>query len=166
MEEAEEGQAAAEFAALVPVVSGVVDLTLLHWPRWGGGLPDLSACKALTAVELSRWEGWRENSHVGTGQEDFLSMVAPLVQLQRLVVCRMPWLNARVASWLQHMLPQLQLVQLIACGRLLPAAPAGQGQQAAQQQQQQAEEEEQREREVLQQVRQLLRPGLQVEVSR
>jgi hypothetical protein len=84
-------------------------------------------------------------------QEDFLAMLAPLVQLRRLEVEYAARLNARVAVPLQHMLPQLQVLTLQHCGRELPMAPAHYPRE--------------RQEELLGKVRQLLRPGLQLVVQ-
>jgi hypothetical protein len=158
--------AAAEFAALAPVIRSVPDITLMGWPRFGDvqpwcGLPNLGPCTGLTALVFGvHHEGGVESD---AGQEDFLLMLAPLVQLQYLKVYAARCLNARVVGWLQHMLPQLEHVKLSVCGRLLPWAAAGNAQQQGQQQQQQQQEQE--EERVLQQVKQLLCPGLQLEVQ-
>jgi hypothetical protein len=79
-------------------------------------------------------------------QEDLLTMVGPLAQLQRLELCDVPQVNARVVLILQHMLPQLQFVQLVRCGSQLPLQPADAGPERQQQ--------------AVERVKQLLRPGL------
>jgi hypothetical protein len=142
-----------QFAALAPVLGGVSDLFLENWRpssrgQRNGGLPDLSPCKALTALVFTCLANQHEVAAdtVPQEQEDFLSMVAPLVQLQRLEVHSAPRVNARLALVLQPMLPQLKHLKLWACGVQLPLS-------AGSPQQQQQEE-------VLGKVRQLLRPGL------
>jgi hypothetical protein len=155
------GDAAAavkQFAALAPVLGRVPSLALFHWPaprsRRGVALPDLSPCTALIGLQFA-WAGPHGNPPEPY-QEDLLSMVAPLAQLQWLEVRNAPWVNARVALGLQSMLPQLQSLHLAECGKL---SAAGQHQQ---QDEEEAEEEEQA---VLLKVESLLRPGLQLRVT-
>jgi hypothetical protein len=88
-------------------------------------------------------------------QEEFLFMVAPLMQLQRLELFDAPRLNARVVLVLQTMLPQLQYVELYDCGRLLPAAVGGM----------ELWQQQEKERAALARVRRLLRPGLELLVQ-
>jgi hypothetical protein len=93
--------------------------------------------------------------------EDFLSMLAPMQQLQRLEVVSAPGLNARAVVPLQYMVPQLQWVRLRGCGKLVPVVVnRGFGQDQEVNQQQVAAEAAQ----LLESVRQLLRPGLVLEV--
>jgi hypothetical protein len=143
--------AAAHWAALAPVVAGVSSLTFDAWPSSAtnqprGGLPDLSPCTALEELRL----GWHRSAVADQvcwpEQEDFLLMLAPLVQLRYVEVLQALRLNARVALVLQTMLPKLQKLKLLHCGGLLPLAAAGAG--------------EQEEEEVLGKVKKLLRPGL------
>jgi hypothetical protein len=142
----------AQFAQLVPVLSGVPSLELQQWlpsDTRAAGFPDLSPCTALTALMFGCKAPGTSDEHVPPEQEQFLSMVAPLVQLRRLVFTHAPRLNARVAFALQSMLPQLQYVELQCCGKLLPVAAGGDAEQR------QAEEQA-----ALEGVQQLLRPGL------
>jgi hypothetical protein len=83
-------------------------------------------------------------------QEDFLLMLAPLVQLRCLEVSRAPRLNARVALVLQTMLPKLRKLILKDCGSQLPLEAASAIQQGRE--------------EILGKVKELLRPGLQLVV--
>jgi hypothetical protein len=157
-----EGAAAVHFAALAPVLAGLQELRLHAWPQGRGSaapqLPDLSACAALTSLTLSCSASVWSRALVSQ-QEDFLAMLAPLVQLQRLEVVAAPGLNARAVVPLQHMLPQLQHVQLRGCDKLQPvvlsvfAEEVGQEQQAAEAAQ------------LLAKVQRLLRPGLVLEVQ-
>jgi hypothetical protein len=185
--------AAAHWAALAPVLSGVPAITIHEWPLSsssssssspaGGRMPDLAPCTAVSTLKLC----FECSGQPAGVQEDFLAMLAPLVQLKQLGVQRAAWLNARNVVTLQYMLPQLQLVQLVGCGSLLPAAAGGPAQQQEQQQegqqqhageeqepvqpekqaQQQQEQDanEEAEQQVLGKVMQLLRPGLCLEVS-
>jgi hypothetical protein len=84
-------------------------------------------------------------------QEDFLAMLAPLVQLQCLEMLYAPRLNARVVLSLQHMLPRLKKVCLFKCGSQLPLEAAA--------------EHQQRQEEIMGKVKRLLRDGLQLVVS-
>jgi hypothetical protein len=143
--------ALSHWSALAPVLEGVSKLSLNDWPSSAttqvcGGLPDLSPCTALSELCFDCGEQviWAE-------QEDFLAMLAPLVQLRRLEVDRALRLNARVALVLQHMLPQLQELTLGSCGHQLPLAAAA--------------EHQQRQEQILGKVKQLLRPGLQLVVQ-
>jgi hypothetical protein len=150
--------AVAEFACLAPVLSGVAVVRLSYWPcsssssRVGSTLPDLSPCTAITSL-IFHCAAAGSSPWVGPQQEDLLSMVTPLVQLQRLEVQCAQWLNARVVLLLQTMLPQLQHVRLWCCGSILvqavgdPEVPPGAEQQA------------------LFKVQQLLRPGLALVVE-
>jgi hypothetical protein len=96
---------------------------------------------------------------------DFLSMVTPLVQLQRLEVHETPWVNPQVVLMLQHMLPQLRWILMVSCGWVSSVGPGGPGQQQPQQQQQEEEAAGLvEEREVLLKLKRLLRPGLDLVV--
>jgi hypothetical protein len=145
--------ATAQFHALAPVLSGVSHLELHGWPAGSssnspavGTLPDLSPCTAVTKLMFRGHHGDSVRSQ--PEQEQFLSMLGPLVQLQRLEVWEAARLNARVALVLQSMLPQVQCVKLVRCGWLLPDAYTDHSQ----------------EQRALSSVRQLLRPGLEVDV--
>jgi hypothetical protein len=81
-------------------------------------------------------------------QEEYVCMLAPLVQLQQVQLLDAPRVNARVALSLQPLLPQLQSVRLLRCGELLPEGS-----------------DWQREQQALGGVMQLLRPGLVLEVD-
>jgi hypothetical protein len=108
-----------------------------------GTLPDLSPCTGLTQLAF---HCHHNIGQVHPEQEQYLSMVVPLgAKLQHLEVWDAPRLNARVALGLQSMLPQLQSVELRRCGGQLPLLLGGSQQQ---------------EQQVLESVRQLLRPGL------
>jgi hypothetical protein len=162
--------AVTQFRALAPVLQGVLKLSLHDWPTSsssGGGagssssgrgdhaktvLPDLSPCTALTALEFGSPE---EASSRGRGrglvepeQEEYACMLAPLMQLQRVQLCDASRVNARVALALQAMLPQLQRVELLRCGELLPEGS-----------------EWRQEVRALDRLKQLLRPGLVLEVD-
>jgi hypothetical protein len=89
-------------------------------------------------------------------------MVAPLVQLQRLVVGDADLLNARAVLVMQHMLPQLSYVKLRHCGLQLPLAA---GRPRQQQHVPEGAGPLQQEDHVLAKVRQLLRPGLVLEME-
>jgi hypothetical protein len=125
--------AAAHFARLAPVISGVSDLRVHGWPASsseaqdaaGSQLPDLCAFTALSVLDFSL--SWDHNGSA-LKQEDLLSMLEPLKQLQCLTVRCVPGLNARAVLVLQHMLPQLQYVRLHGCGQLLPVSGQQQGQ--------------------------------------
>jgi hypothetical protein len=149
--------AKAHFAALAPVLSGVLDLRLYSWPAGSssssslavGTLPDLSPCTALTRLVFSCHEGSPDQVH--PEQEQFLAMMRPLGgTLQLLGVQRAPRLNARVVLGMQPLLPRLQHISLSQCGAQMPLLPAGSG--VVQQQQ------------ALDGVKQLLRPGLVLRV--
>jgi hypothetical protein len=96
-------------------------------------------------------------------------MLAPLAQLQQLKLEYAEGLTARVVVPLQHMLPQLQSVHLQSCGRILPALTCGQrryGRElSAQERKQLNKQRAQREQQLLAEVRQLLRPGLELKVQ-
>jgi hypothetical protein len=159
--------AVAHFAALAPVLARVQELSLEGWWTFSNRnvlnsqadstLPDLSPCTALTRLVFGCYKHTYPRAPVPQEQEDFLSMVAPLVQLQRLEFQHAARLNARVAPLLQHMLPQLQLVRLVGCGTLLPSVAGSATADGAEQQQQ-------REEQALAKVQRLLRPGLEVVV--
>jgi hypothetical protein len=150
--------AAAHWAALAPVLGGVSRLSLNQWPRRGSsacrhaGLPDLTPCTALTELVLDCRGAPSDEETTLPEQEDFLAMLAPLVQLQRLKLYSAQRLNARVALVLQTMLPQLRRLTLWGCGSQAPleAAPAAAGHQGREQ--------------VLGKVKQLLRDGLELVV--
>jgi hypothetical protein len=149
--------ATGQFGELASVLSKVSRLELYDWPAGSsrspvlGTLPDLSACTAVTRLVFKCYEGGpdRDPEPAQPEQEQFLSMVSPLVQLQRLVLEGAPRVNARVALVLQSLLPCLQHIKLQGCGELLLE------ESATWLQQQQA----------LDCVTQLLRPGLEVEVD-
>jgi hypothetical protein len=157
-------QAAAEFAALAPVLSGVSDVTLGHWAATSPagahcGLPDLSPCTAMTSLMFAcdyRKPGMQQ---IMPEQEDFLSMLATAKQLQRLQLCHAPRLNARVALALQWLLPQLQHLALSNCGAAMPLVVTDP------QQQQQQQQTFQRTEEVLAKVKQQLRRSLVLAVG-
>jgi hypothetical protein len=169
--------AAAQFAAVAPIVAHVADLEVSGWPRGsystaGGRLPDLSPCSAVTGLSFSCAKGntcMRPCDRCALTlpeQEEFLSMLAPLVQLQRLQLSYVPRLDARTVLPLQYMLPALRLVTLMGCSRLLPvpgAAPCIQQQQQQQWQQHQQQEEADEAR-ALERVKQLLRRSLVLKV--
>jgi hypothetical protein len=147
--------APSHWSALAPVLAGVTRLSLSDWPSSSssqprGGLPDLSPSTALRKLSLECSTGDAGSQEILPEQEDFLAMLAPLVQLQNLVVSYAPRLNARVAVTLQHMLPQLRECDIFRCGKTLPVAAA--------------EDHQQGEEEILGKVKQLLRPGLQLRV--
>jgi hypothetical protein len=165
--------AVAQFAALAPVRGGVPHLELTSWPapsaRGSPALPDLSPCTALIDLnwDCPVWgypnggQAPSANSPLAPRQEDFLSMVRPLQQLEALYVCATPEVNPQVALVLQYMLPRLQLISLCYCGRLTPrpaAAAGGLGHQGGQQGGPEVVAEQ--EREALLKVKRLLRPGL------
>jgi hypothetical protein len=120
-------QAAVQFAALAPVLSGVSNLEIVSWPTSSSAseavLPDLSPCTALTYLGFgcAKPTGPRARPE----QEAFLSMLAPLAQLQELGLYWVPQVNGRIALVLPSMLPQLQRVYLENCGRLVPAVFQG-----------------------------------------
>jgi hypothetical protein len=150
------GAAVDHWSALAPVVVGVSDLVLEDWPSSDtiqprGGLPDLSPCTALTQLQFTLDRHADDPRMRLPEQEHFLAMMAPLGQLRHLEVGHVPRLNARVALVLQHMLPQLSEVIMRVCGSQLPLAPASHSSE--------------REEELLGDVKQLLRPGLQLVVS-
>jgi hypothetical protein len=150
--------AVAQFGALAPVLSGVGTLELYDWPlpssRWSAALPDLSPCTAVTKLRFERGGG--PDAAPEPEEEDYLSMLAPLVRLRSLYIERALRLNARAVVPLQYMLPQLQSVELQDCGRLLQVAQGGEQQEEQQQEQRMAEEE------ATEKVKQLLGPGLQL----
>jgi hypothetical protein len=162
----EPAQVAAHFAALAPVLSSVPELRITGWPHGSSRealiMPDLSPCTALTQLGVAG-DAWCGDPEPPLEQESILSMVAPLKQLQRLEVTNAPRVNARIALVLQSMLPQLQCVVLEECGRLLPVTAAA----ANSDDSSWSDEDEEDEQEVLvrQQVLQLLRAGLEVQVD-
>jgi hypothetical protein len=149
--------ATAQFGALAPVLGGVVDLVMQDWPMDGpaGALPDLSPCTPITSLVFGYMRP-QEGGPLPAEQERLLSMVAPLVQLQRLEVCGAPRVSARVAVPLQYMLPQLEQIMLRRCGRLVPEGVHAPGQQ---------QQQDQQEAEALEQVKRLLRPGVHVNTT-
>jgi hypothetical protein len=159
--------AAAHFAQLAPVLRGVPSLDLCDlgaWPQTSGEpgaagiqVPDLRPCTALSVLGFNL-----DNVGAAWEQEDFLSWLAPLSQLRSIEVRGARGLNARAVVPLQHMLPQLQHVMLKRCGKLLPVARHVQEQQ--QQQGAVQGQEAQLAEQMLAKVRQLLRPGLVLEV--
>jgi hypothetical protein len=122
-------------------------------------LPDLSPCTAVTSLAFACLV--TPYPDLVPYQEDLLSMVVPLVQLQHLEVRDASWVNPRVALGLQSLLPNLQHLAMVNCGWLSAAGPAGQQQQQQQQGEGQAGEEE----EVLAKLQALLRPGLSLTVE-
>jgi hypothetical protein len=159
--------AVAEFAALAPALRGLQNLDLSQWPAPSVGgspaLPDLSPCTALASL-VFRCAASLEGP-AAPHQVDFLSMVTPLVQLQRLEVHETPWVNPQVVLMLQHMLPQLRWILMVSCGWVSSVGPGGPGQQQPQQQQQEEEAAGLvEEREVLLKLKRLLRPGLDLVV--
>jgi hypothetical protein len=147
--------ATTQFGALAPVLAGVKQLMLLAWPHGGraAGLPDLSLCTALTSLGFV-CEIPEDSEQLPAEQEAYLSMLAPLAQLQVLVLSHAPRVTARLVVPLQHMLPQLRKVVLRHVGTLLP-----EDEELTEEQQQQEEAA------ALQQVKQLLRPGLELTVT-
>jgi hypothetical protein len=149
---------APHFAEVAPVLGGVSHLDL-EWEACsssatGSGLPDLSMCTALTGLEFTVYEVGPHQLLAQPQMEDHLLMLAPLLQLQRLVMWFVKGWTPRDVLVLQHMLPQLQHVELSSCGKLVPVAD---GDPEAQQQMQGEEQ-------VLAKVQRLLRPGLHLEV--
>jgi hypothetical protein len=149
---------AAHFGGLLSVLGGVVHLGLGGWQfssstQPAAGLPDLAPLTALTSFTFRV-----DSSSMADAprQEDVLLMLAPLVELRCVSISYVPCINAQMVGWLQGLMPHLQHVVLWKCGRLVPTAADGLG--AQQQQQQQAEAQ------ALAKVRQLLRPGLVLEV--
>lgn len=161
-------QAAAEFAALAPVLSGVADLTLGDWavtsPSGGAhcGLPDLSPCTAMTLLvfgcDSEPRSQQQQRRQVVPEQEDFLSMLATAKQLRQLVLFHARRLNARSVVALQWVLPHLQSLEMWHCGSALPLA-------ASDPQQQHTRYRFQEEQEVLAKVKQQLRRGLVLQVG-
>jgi hypothetical protein len=151
--------AAAQFAGLAPVLGRVVDLEVYDWPapttRTPAPLPDLSCCTALQSLELDL--ELVPDAELKAEQEDFWSMLAPVVQLRYLDITSAERVNSRMVVALHHMLPQLRRVQLVGCGRLLQA-PTGNVQQQGQ------ESVEVAEQQATQKVKGLLRAGLELEV--
>jgi hypothetical protein len=97
--------ASSEFSVLAPALAGVADLSLDGWPPLCSVLPDLSQCTAVTALSIrSPPPSW--------SQEGLMSMVAPLVHLQRLKVVDAPQLSAEMAVVLQQTLPKLKQLDL------------------------------------------------------
>jgi hypothetical protein len=146
--------AAAFWGAVVPGLGSALELELEEWPCGsssyaGSSLPNLAPCTALTSIVFSN-RGGVCNAPVPAQQEDFLSMLAPVVNLQRLHVWHAPQLNARAVLVLQGMLPLLHEVELIGCGHLLTAAAGG------------PLVSPEAEQQVLAKVKQLLRPGLEL----
>jgi hypothetical protein len=121
--------AAAQWAALAPVLSSVSRLHISQWPipssTFEAALPDLSPCTALTRLEFRCVKRSRPLGRALPEQEAFLSMLAPLKRLQHLDIHWAPQLNARIVLVLQSMLPQLCNVSLCNCGRLVPEALQG-----------------------------------------
>jgi hypothetical protein len=92
--------AASEFAVLAPALEGVVDLCLEGWPR-SAAVPDLSPCAAVAVLSIKEPPpGWLP--------EEFVTMVSPLVGVQRLEVVGAPQLTAGDAVVLQGALPHLK----------------------------------------------------------
>jgi hypothetical protein len=120
-------EAAAHWAALAPVLSGVSDVDVVHWPlgstRAALVMPDLSPCTALTNLAFAPM-ALQHSRQFPLEQENILLMLAPLVQLQHLEITSAPRVNARIALALQSMLPQLQCLMLGECGHLVPPGPA------------------------------------------
>jgi hypothetical protein len=150
--------AAARFSELAPALAGVSDMRLVEWPLLspsdtGPSVPDLSACTGLTSLAFGCdvMGAFDAAKVVHPEQEDFLSMLAPLARLRRLSVQYAQGLNARAAVPLQLLLPELQSVVLKICGILRRVAAGDQLQQEQEQQ-------------MLVKVKQLLRPGLVLEV--
>jgi hypothetical protein len=118
-------RAAMHFALLAPVLTGVTQLTISAWPGasnqplnpfWYQSssrqvmcyLPDLSPCSSL--VSLVFGDGG------SSSQEEVCAMVAPLQQLQRIVLVGARQVDASVVVQLHDVLPHLQRVQLKGCG--------------------------------------------------
>jgi hypothetical protein len=160
--------AAAEFDPLGVVLSGVSELVLRGWPPGfsmeggaGRGLPDLSACTGLVALEFGCTIAGAPYMYMSSpGQEQFVSMLAPLVQLTSLHVCRARGMNMQAVLELQFTLSRLQCVNLQGCGeRRLPPDPYAAAVLI--------NRPSQREGDLVQEVMrmQLLRPGLKVRVT-
>jgi hypothetical protein len=154
--------AAEQFAALAPVLSRVSGLDIQGWPLGSSSevlvMPDLSPCTAVTALVFAGRVG-EHRQVLPMEQEAILLMVAPLKQLQQLEVTNAPRVNARIALGLQSLLPQLQDIDLVECGRLLPAEPS-----SGYDSDDSDEEESEQETRARQQVLQLLRSDLKVMV--
>jgi hypothetical protein len=113
--------AAAHFGLLSPVLTGVTQLTLKAWPGGGapspfgpapqaaGPLPDLSPCSSLVSLVFG--------DAGGISQGMFCAMVAPLQQLQRIMLIGARQATASVGVELQGILPRLQRLQLKGCGK-------------------------------------------------
>jgi hypothetical protein len=89
-------------------------------------------------------------------------MCSTLVQLQHVVLFHAPRVNARVALALQPVLPRLQLIQLVGCGKEVPLTSAG----SQQQQQRKPKQQQKQQQQALNKVKQRLRRGLTLAVYR
>jgi hypothetical protein len=108
---------------------------------------------ALTGLEFQC--DYELGAELQAEQEDFLSMLAPLVQLRSLWILDADRVNGRIVVPLQYMLPRLQSVELLGCGRLLRVAGGDMQQEEVEAAEQQATEK----------VKQLLRAGLHLELN-
>jgi len=160
--------AAAQFAELAPVLSGVRLLSIAEWApgscREALIVPDLSPCTALTSLAfVGRDQLHRREMPVA--QESILSMVAPLKQLRRLEVTNAQRVTAHIALGLQSILPHLQHIQLKDCGSLLYFPDSRVRDTADDPWDSETEVVDPQEDQALQQVLRLLRPGLKLVVS-
>jgi hypothetical protein len=168
-----DGVPAAHLSALAPVLGCLPCLHLAEFTLGSGdepgvaskNLPNMSSFTALTSLQLEL--GGRPD--YPPEQEDFLSMLAPLKQLRRLRVQHAEGLNPRAVVLLQHTLPQLQYVELNACGQLSVVRKHGVQRYGAEPSVEEQEQLEkwyaERERQLLAQVRRLLRRGLELKVG-
>jgi hypothetical protein len=148
------GTAAAECSALAPVLRGVANLSMA-WPELFNTLPDLSQCTALSALSFRTLTVAAEYT-----KDEYVSMLAPLVQLRSLELYNAGQLSAEAAVQLQHMLPKLQHMSMSHCGSLVrqPVIECGMREL-------QALPEHGAEMQAFQQVKQQLRPDLRLRVS-
>jgi hypothetical protein len=158
--------AAAQFAGLVDVLGGVVELWLDSWPPCTSphparGLPDLSACAALTRLQFSLDCDTR--SLWLPEQGDVLLMLSPLVCLRNVSFSFVPCISIRAAGWLSRMLPQLEHLKLALCGNAVPVAESVMQLLQQQQQQQQTQQQQASKEQALALVRVSLRPGLHLD---
>jgi hypothetical protein len=164
--------AAMQFAAVAAVLCHVRELVLTQWPQdssssssssAGGSMPNLSLCTSVTSLCFGCMAAPADAPLVPE-QEEVLSMLAPLMQLRQLKILGVWRLNARAVLTLQHMLPRLSSVRLVACGSLLPVPAAAPNEQQQEEDHQQQQEQQHHEQRALARVKQLLRPGLVLEV--
>jgi hypothetical protein len=115
--------AVAQFGELAPAVCGVSTLTLNHWPgrsanSTAAALPDLSPCTALASLVFECEVLDEALLEWAPDQEEFVSMVAPCSQMQRLLVEGALWLDPSVVLDLQDQLPQLNHLSSAQCSPL------------------------------------------------